>query len=81
MKKRKDSVYQLVDNFTLFHLRFVSGALSELEWERLERRRGALRVAEPAKAVHVVMVTNRPMAENAWSKEVAAFVTGDDLFR
>jgi hypothetical protein len=33
------------------------------------------------KAVHVVMVTNRPMAENAWSKEVAAFVTGDDLFR
>ncbi len=80
-KKRKDSVYQLVDNFTLFHLRFVSGALSELEWERLERRRGALRAAEPAKAVHVVMVTNRPMAENAWSKEVAAFVTGDDLFR
>ena len=168
-KKRKDAVYQLVDNFTLFHLRFVSGAdardarqwtdrlgtpeyhswagcafervclqhvpeikraleiggvrtaeyswrgttadgkgvqidllidrndgivdlcemkytaepyaLSEHEWERLERRRGALRAAEPAKAIHVVMVTNRPMAENAWSKEVAAFVTGDDLFR
>lgn len=57
-------------------------ALSEDEWNRISRRRGALRgVLPPAKAIHVVMVTARPMVRNAWSKEVMGFVTEDDLFK
>ena len=168
-RKVKDAVYQLADNFTLFHLRFVAGdgvpgakqwtdrletpeyhswagsafervcllhvgeikraleiggvrtaeyawrgtapdgkpaqidllvdrndgiadlcemkytnepyALSEDEWNKICRRRGAVRSALPSKAVHVVLVTNLPAVRNAWSKEIAAFVTGDDLYR
>ena len=56
-------------------------ALDEDEWNRIARRRGALRgVLPPAKAIHVVMVTDGPMVQNAWSKEVMGFVTSDDLF-
>lgn len=57
-------------------------ALSEEEWNRISRRRTALRsVLPPSKAIHVVMVTAQPMVRNAWSKEVMAFVTADDLFK
>ena len=56
-------------------------ALNESEWTRISRRRGALRsVLPPAKAIHVVMVTDSPMIRNAWSKEVMGFVASDDLF-
>ena len=56
-------------------------ALDEGEWARISRRRGALRsVLPPAKAIHVVMVTDSPMIRNAWSKEVMGFVASDDLF-
>ena len=56
-------------------------ALSEEEWNRISRRRAALReVLPPSKAIHVVMVTAQPIVRNAWSKEVMAFVTADDLF-
>ena len=56
-------------------------ALDEGEWTRISRRRGALRsVLPPAKAIHVVMVTDSPMIRNAWSKEVMGFVASDDLF-
>ena len=56
-------------------------ALTEEEWDRISRRRAALRgVLPPSKAIHVVMVTAQPMVRNAWSKEVMAFVTADDLF-
>ena len=56
-------------------------ALDEAEWSRIARRRGALRgVLPPAKAIHVVMVTDSQMVQNAWSKEVMGFVTADDLF-
>ena len=55
--------------------------LSEDEWNKIARRRGALREALPKdKAIHVVMVTAQPMIRNAWSKEVMAFVSADDLF-
>ena len=37
-------------------------------------------VLPPAKAIHVVMVTDSPMIRNAWSKEVMGFVASDDLF-
>ena len=57
-------------------------ALSEEEWNRISRRRAALReVLPPSKAIHVVMVTAQPMVKNAWSKEVMAFITADDLFK
>ena len=168
-KKTKDAVFQVIDNFTLFHLRFIAGggdastrqwtdrletayyyswaglafervclqhvrfikhaleiggvktceyswrgvasdgkpaqvdllidrndgivdlcemkytkdayALTEEEWNRIARRRGALRSVLPAdKAIHVVMVTAQPMVRNAWSKEVMAFISADDLF-
>lgn len=56
-------------------------ALTEDEWNRIVRRRGALRNVLPAnKAIHVVMVTAQPMIRNAWSKEVMAFVSAEDLF-
>jgi hypothetical protein len=56
-------------------------ALDEGEWTRISRRRGALRsVLPPAKAIHVVMVTDSPMIRNAWTKEVMGFVASDDLF-
>ena len=56
-------------------------ALDEGEWTKISRRRGALRsVLPPAKAIHVVMVTDSPMIRNAWSKEVMGFVASDDLF-
>ena len=56
-------------------------ALDEAEWSKIVRRRGALRgVLPPAKAIHVVMVTDGPMVQNAWSKEVMGFVTSTDLF-
>ena len=56
-------------------------ALSEDEWEKISRRRGALRsVLPPSKAIHVVMITDRPMTRNKWSDEVMAFLTADDLF-
>ena len=58
-----------------------SYALTKEEWERISRRRGALRGVIPqSKAIHVVMVTDGPVVQNAWSKEVMAFVTADDLF-
>ena len=57
-------------------------ALSEEEWNRISRRRGALRGVLPSsKAIHVVMVTAQPMVHNAWSRDVMAFVTADDLFK
>ena len=57
-------------------------ALTEKEWGNIAQRRAALRTAiSPSRAIHVVMVTDRPMALNAWSKEVMAFITSDDLFR
>ena len=56
-------------------------ALTEDEWNRIVRRRGALRsVLSADKAIHVVMVTAQPMIRNAWSKEVMAFISGADLF-
>ena len=56
-------------------------ALDEDEWNRISRRRGALRsVLPPSKAIHVVMVTGCPMLRNAWSKEVMSFITADDFF-
>ena len=56
-------------------------ALDENEWNAIARRRAALRGAvSPSKAIHVVMVTDGPMRQNAWSKEVVAFITADDLF-
>lgn len=58
-----------------------SYALTKEEWDRISRRRGALRCVIPqSKAIHVVMVTGGPVIQNAWSKEVMAFVTADDLF-
>ena len=32
------------------------------------------------KAIHVIMVTDLPLAQNAWSKEASGFVSSDDLF-
>lgn len=56
-------------------------ALTEDEWGKISRRRGALRgMLPPSKAIHVVMVTDQPMIRNAWSKEIMAFITADDLF-
>ena len=47
----------------------------------IARRRAALRgEVPPSKAIHVVMVTDGPMRQNAWSKEIVAFITADDLF-
>lgn len=58
-----------------------SYSLTEEEWGRISRRRGALRCMIPqSKAIHVVMVTDRPVLRNAWSREVMAFITADDLF-
>ena len=58
-----------------------SYALTKEEWDRISRRRGALRGVIPqSKAIHVVMVTDGPVIQNAWSREVMAFVTADDLF-
>ena len=56
-------------------------ALDEDEWNSIARRRAALRGdVPPSKAIHVIMVTDGPMRQNAWSKEVVAFITADDLF-
>ena len=56
-------------------------ALDENEWNAIARRRAALRrEVPPSKAIHVVMVTDGLMRQNAWSKEVVAFITADDLF-
>ena len=56
-------------------------ALDEDEWNSIARRRSALRGdVPPSKAIHVIMVTDGPMRQNAWSKEVVAFITADDLF-
>ena len=68
----------------LFEMKYTKDAyaLSEEEWNRISRRRTALRSVLPlSKAIHVVMVTAQPMVRNAWSKEVMAFVTADDLFK
>jgi len=55
--------------------------LDEKEWNSIARRRAALRGELPeSKAIHVVMVTDGPMRQNAWSKEIVAFITADDLF-
>ena len=56
-------------------------ALTECEWNRIAIRRKALRDSSSTrKAIHVVMVTDLPLARNAWSKEVSGFVSSDDLF-
>ena len=56
-------------------------ALTEGEWNRIAIRRKALRDSSSTrKAIHVVMVTDLPLAHNAWSKEVSGFVSSDDLF-
>ncbi len=56
-------------------------ALSEMEWNAIARRRAALRKVLPTSmAIHVVMVTDAPMQQNAWSKEIVSFITVDDLF-
>ena len=56
-------------------------ALDENEWNAIARRRAALRMeVPPSKAIHVVMVTDGLMRQNAWSKEIVAFITADDLF-
>ena len=56
-------------------------ALDENEWNAIARRRAALRMeVPPSKAIHVVMVTDGPMRQNAWSKEIVAFITAEDLF-
>ena len=57
-------------------------ALREEEWSRLSLRRKALRDSvSKDKAIHIVMVTDQPMRQNPWSKEVVGFVTAEDLFR
>ena len=56
-------------------------ALSEEEWRKIAHRRQALRDSTATdKAVHIIMVTSKPMVMNAWSKEVMGFVTADDLY-
>ena len=56
-------------------------SLTEREWERISVRRKALKDSTSTrKAIHVVMVTDLPLARNAWSKEVLGFVSSDDLF-
>jgi len=56
-------------------------ALTESEWNRICVRRKALRdSSSTSKAIHVIMVTDQPMVQNAWSKEISGVVTSDDLF-
>jgi len=56
-------------------------ALTEKEWSRIAVRRKALRDSSSTrKAIHVVMVTDLPLVQNAWSKEISGFVTSKDLF-
>lgn len=78
-KARKNAVYQLIDNFVLFHSQEYS-ITKEVD-ASVRHKVNALRTVTGTKsAIHVTFVTPYGLAHNSYAGNVQSEITADDLF-
>ena len=82
--KERNATYQLIDNYTLFYLRFLNNRTYDVDAafvKDMKRKISDFLIDSKSKyAIHPTLITTYGIVENAYSGELQSVITGEELF-